>query len=80
MNGSTVVLQEPVSNNDVLTIDSHGPEPAIFSAENEVHYANTTVLKTKEILSFDDTSATVVDQFPTTDFISAQYILSLIHI
>ena len=75
VNGSTVVLQEPVSNNDVLTIDSHGPEPAIFSAENEVHYANTTVLKTKEILSFDDTSATVVDQFPITDFISAQYII-----
>ena len=75
VSGSTVVLQEPVANNDVVTIDSHGPEPAILSAQNEVHYANTTVLKTKEILSFDDTSATVVDQFPTADFISAQYLI-----
>ena len=75
VNGERVVLQEPVANNDVITIDSHGPEPAILSAQNEVHYANTTVLKTKEILSFDDTSATVVDQFPTADFISAQYLI-----
>ena len=75
INGERVILQEPVANNDVITIDSHGPEPAIFSAQNEVHYANTTVLKTKEILSFDDTSATVVDQFPATDFISAQYLI-----
>ncbi len=75
VNGERVVLQEPVSNNDIITIDSHGPEPAILSAQNEVHYANTTVLKTKEILSFDDTSATVVDQFPTADFISAQYLI-----
>ncbi len=75
VSGSTVVLQEPVANNSVVTIDSHGPEPAVLSAQNEVHYANTTVLKTKEILSFDDTSATVVDQFPTADFISAQYLI-----
>ena len=75
INGERVILQEPVANNDVITIDSHGPEPAIFSAQNEVHYANTTVLKTKEILSFDDTSATVVDQFPSADFISAQYLI-----
>jgi len=75
VNGERVVLTEPVSNNDVITIDSHGPEPAVLSAQNEVHYANTTVLKTKEILSFDDTSATVVDQFPTADFISAQYLI-----
>ena len=75
VSGSTVVLQEPVANNDVITIDSHGPEPAVLSAQNEVHYANTTVLKTKEILSFEDTSATVVDQFPTADFISAQYLI-----
>tara|TARA_B100000161_G_C33551827_1_gene415801 strand:- start:344 stop:1900 length:1557 start_codon:yes stop_codon:yes gene_type:complete len=75
INGERVVLQEPVANNDVVTIDSHGPEPAIFSAQNEIHYANTTVLKTKEILLFDDLSSTVVDQFPTTDFISAQYLI-----
>ena len=59
------MLQEPVANNDVITIDSRYSEPAILSAQNEVHYANTTVLKNeREILSFDDTSATVVDQFP----------------
>jgi len=75
VNGERVVLTEPVANNDVITIDSHGPEPAVLSAQNEVHYANTTVLKTKEILSFDDTSATVVDQFPIADFISAQYLI-----
>ena len=75
VNGERVVLTEPVANNDVITIDSHGPEPAVLSAQNEVHYANTTVLKTKEILSFDDTSATVVDQFNTNDFISAQYLI-----
>ena len=75
INGERVVLQEPVSNNDVITIDSHGPEPAVLSAQNEIHYANTTVLKTKEILLFDDLTSTVVDQFPTTDFISAQYLI-----
>ena len=30
VNGERVVLQEPVANNDVITIDSHGPEPAIL--------------------------------------------------
>ncbi len=74
-NGERIIFQEPVSNNDVITIDSHGPEPAVLSAQNEVHYANTTVLKTKEILSFDDLSATVIDQFPAADFVSAQYLI-----
>ena len=75
LNGERVTLQEPVANNDIITIDCHGPEPNILSAQNEVHYANTTVLKTKEILSFDDLSATVVDQFNKNDFISAQYLI-----
>lgn len=75
VNGERITFQEPVGNNDVVTIDSHGPEPNVLSAQNEVHYANTTVLKTKEILSFDDLSATVVDQFSTADFISAQYLI-----
>ena len=52
VSGSTVVLQEPVANNSVVTIDSHEPEPAVLSAQNEVHYANTTVLKNKRDIIF----------------------------
>lgn len=66
--GATVVFTDGVSNNDLITIDSYGHT-------DNIQVGNNVVLATASDISAS-TSEITLDQFPKSEFVSAQYFVS----
>jgi hypothetical protein len=63
--GTTIVFNDSVTNNDIISIDSYG-------YTNELQVGNNVVISTTDTTTTGNTEI-VLDSFTGTDFISAQY-------